>query len=51
MYCSDSCRDFIKYFSALERALQNIQFTHDASKTVRGDLFSLSNQIFHEHTN
>lgn len=51
IYCSDSCRDFMKYKTAFEKAMKEIQFTHDASKSVRGDLFSLANQLFHEHTN
>lgn len=49
-YCSPECRNFVKYKNAMEKQLEHIQFTTEASKLIRGDFFSLVNKINHEHT-
>jgi len=45
-YCSDLCRDYFKYFSALDRTISKISFK-DVSKikSIKGDLFSLVNGL------
>lgn len=50
IYCSDSCRDFMKYLNAFQKSMKDIRFTSSASKSIRGDLFALSNTILHYHT-
>ena len=45
LYCSDECRNYIKYKNALEKILLVIKFTKEAKKIIRGDMFRLSNSV------
>ena len=44
-YCSDNCKDFSKYFEAMEKRLLLVKPTKEARKMLRGQLFGLSNSI------
>ncbi len=44
-YCSDNCRNYMKFKNALERTLLLLRPTKEAKKVIRGDMFRLSNSI------
>lgn len=44
-YCSDPCRDYSKYRTALQNAILKIKPTKDARKLIRGDMFRLCNLL------
>lgn len=45
-YCSDNCRNYFKYLSALDSSLSKINFHDlDAIKSVKSDLFSIVNSL------
>lgn len=45
IYCSDNCRDYAKYKSALERSILKLNATSKASSLIRGDMFRLANLL------
>ena len=45
IYCSDNCRNYMKYKNALEKTLLALRPTKDAKKIIRGDMFRLSNLL------
>lgn len=44
-YCSDPCRDYSKFRTALENAILKIKPTSEARKLIRGDMFRLCNLL------
>ncbi len=44
-YCSDDCRDFMKYKNALERSILKIEFEQGFSNRAKGDIFAMANLI------
>ncbi len=44
-YCSDNCRNVVKFFNALENSLNNVNFINFSSNHFKGDLFRLANNI------
>lgn len=44
-YCSDNCRDYMKYKNALERSILALNPTLEAKKIIRGDMFRLANLL------
>ena len=44
-YCSDPCRDYSKFKSALEKSILKIKPTSNARKVIRGDMFRLCNLL------
>ncbi len=45
-YCSDLCREFNKYYNAVEDRLLKINFyDNKARKSLKSDLWALSNKI------
>jgi len=44
-YCSDNCRDFNKFYDAMERNLARIQFSTESAKEMRGKFFRTRNDI------
>lgn len=44
-YCSDPCRDYSKYKTALQNAILKIKPTSEARKLIRGDMFRLANLL------
>lgn len=44
-YCSDNCRNYMKYKNALERCILSLKPTLEAKKIIKGDMFRLSNIV------
>lgn len=44
-YCSDNCRNYMKYKNALERCILSLNPTLNAKKIIKGDMFRLSNIV------
>lgn len=45
-YCSDDCKNYFKFLSALDRSLSKIDFKSDEKlKAVKGDLMRLRNSL------
>jgi len=45
-YCeNDSCRNYAKFKTALEKAIVEIKPTKEARKIIRGDMFRLCNLL------
>lgn len=45
-YCNDNCRDYYKFYSALDKVLSNMDFqTLESIKHVKTDLFALVNAL------
>lgn len=44
-YCSDNCKDFNKYFHAMERKLIQIKFKGKSSNLIKGQLFRTANLL------
>jgi len=45
-YCSDDCRNYFKYLSALDKTILNINFKDmDSIKSIKSDLFCLVNGL------
>ncbi len=44
-YCSDYCRDFQKYFNAMQKALDNIDLDNKHKRKIKGNLFRVANTI------
>lgn len=49
-YCSDNCRDYFKYYNALEKTILAIEADTSHSKMIIGDMFRLAN-TFRNGTN
>lgn len=45
-YCSDNCRNYFKYLSALDKTISSIHFKDmDSIKSIKSDLFGLVNGL------
>ena len=44
-YCSDHCRDFIKYFNAMVKELDQIELDDEHKRKIRGDMFRVGNSL------
>lgn len=44
-YCSDNCRDLIKFLNAFERNLFKLNFKEDYSNQLKSRLFLIANNI------
>jgi len=44
-YCSDNCKDFMKFKNAMERNLLKIDFQGKTANQTKGDLFRMANLI------
>lgn len=44
-YCSDPCRDYSKFKTALQNSILKIKPTPEARKLIRGDMFRLCNLL------
>lgn len=45
-YCSDKCKNYIKFFNALEKTIDEIDFKeYEYIKKIRSDLFILTNHL------
>jgi hypothetical protein len=44
-YCSDYCRDFQKYFIAMQKSLSKISLDYSHKRQLRGDLFRVANSL------
>ena len=44
-YCSDNCRDYAKFKSALERSIVKLKPIPSAVSLIRGDMFRLANLL------
>jgi len=42
-YCSNDCRDYLKYFNAFQKSLFKISLDDEHNRKIRGDLFRLAN--------
>lgn len=45
LYCSDNCRNYMKYKNALEKVIMNLNPCNEARKIIRGDMFRLCNTL------
>ncbi len=45
LYCSDNCRNYMKFKNALERVILTLRPTKEAKKIIKGDMFRLSNLV------
>lgn len=44
-YCSANCREYNKFFNALQKRLDNMSPTDEAKRLLKGQLFRLANTI------
>lgn len=44
-YCSDNCRHYSKFKTALEKSISQLKPTSKASSLIRGDMFRLANLL------
>lgn len=44
-YCSDNCRDYLKFMNAAEKRLGEMRLTAKSVSQLRSELFTLSNQV------
>lgn len=44
-YCSDNCRDYLKYFNAFQKSLSKIVLDDEHKRKIRGELFRVSNTL------
>lgn len=44
-YCSEQCRNYVKYKNALERILINIKLCNKNASVIKGDIFRLANIV------
>ena len=44
-YCSQNCREFNKFFTAMSKRLDNMTPTNEAKRLLKGQFFKLSNTI------
>lgn len=44
-YCSDYCRDYLKYFNAFQKSLSKIVLDDEHKRKIRGELFRVSNTL------
>jgi len=44
-YCSDHCRNFMKYFVAMQKELDLIDLDDEHKRKIRGELFRLANTL------
>lgn len=45
MYCSENCRNFNKFYNALQKTLDNMEATDKNKRLLRGELFRIANTI------
>ena len=45
VYCSDTCRDFQKYFIACQKQLDKINLDDEHKRKLRGELFRVANTL------
>lgn len=44
-YCSDHCRNFMKYFNAMNKELDLIDLDDKHKRKIRGELFRVANTL------
>ena len=44
-YCSNNCRDYAKFKTALEKTIVKLKATPSAVSLIRGDMFRLANLL------
>ena len=44
-YCSDDCRNYLKYFNAMQKSLEKIDLDDKHKRKIRGDMFRVANTI------
>lgn len=44
-YCSDHCRDYMKYFNAMNKQLDLIELDDEHKRKIRGELFRVGNSL------
>lgn len=44
-YCSDTCKDFNKYFEAMQRKMYEINFQGTSSNELKREFFIISNNL------
>jgi hypothetical protein len=44
-YCSDHCRDFTKYFNAMQKELDQIELDDEHKRKIRGEMFRVGNSL------
>ncbi|MDX1809713.1 MAG: hypothetical protein R3331_09255 [Sulfurospirillaceae bacterium] len=44
-YCSDTCKDFQKYFNAMQKKLSEINLDDVHKRLIRGELFRVANSL------
>lgn len=45
MYCSDDCRNFVKYKNAMEKILIHLKPCNSNARVIKSDMWRLSNLI------
>ncbi len=45
LYCSDTCRDFQKYFIACQKQLEQIVLDDEHKRKIRGEMFRVANTL------
>ena len=43
MYCSENCRNFNKFYNALQKTLDKMEATDKNKKLLKGELFRMAN--------